>query len=33
MNKALNYNDAFAALEKLVAEIEEDDIQLDELAG
>jgi len=33
MNKALNYNDAFAALEKLVAEIEDDDIQLDELAG
>jgi exodeoxyribonuclease VII small subunit len=33
MNKALNYNDAFTALEKLVAEIEDDGIQLDELAG
>ena len=33
MNNNLTYNEAFNELEKLVAEIEDDNIQLDELAG
>jgi exodeoxyribonuclease VII small subunit len=33
MNKEQTYSEAYAALEKLVARIEEEDIELDELAG